>query len=92
MTIFPNNFSNFSFCYETGRHIIGYKSLRHARLCLFGEKCFWLRINLGGKGIIDIMIGIPKGKYSFSKLINKLEKKWDKRGEILYEKSFHGIL
>jgi len=29
---------------------------------------------LGGKGIIDIMIGIPKGKISFPEMIKKLEK------------------
>ena len=35
---------------------------------------------LGGKGIIDIMVGIPKGKYLFTELIKKLEKAgWEHR-------------
>ncbi|MDP3994864.1 MAG: GrpB family protein [bacterium] len=36
--------------------------------------------DLGGKGIIDIMVGIPKGKYLFPEIIKKLEKAgWEHR-------------
>lgn len=35
---------------------------------------------LGGKGIIDIMVGIPRGKFSFPEIIKKLEKAgWEHR-------------
>lgn len=36
--------------------------------------------DLGGKGIIDIMVGIPRGKFSFPEITKKLEKAgWEHR-------------
>ncbi|MDP2632189.1 MAG: GrpB family protein [Candidatus Curtissbacteria bacterium] len=37
--------------------------------------------NLGGKGIIDVIVGIPKGKISFTEVIEKLEKAGYEHGE-----------